>query len=319
MPSICEMPSNACSRRSVLLLLAALLITVNSLAVFRRRAVTNFLSHHQHKATGTAASEAITAIRTQLSKLQKGEAVSAISGELAKLEKLLPAARVSAPTSSAKYVVAGLAFGPQYNKYLMRKFVGSLRTTGYNGDVLLGVSPTQDDEVKEEDKVLEYYTKMNVTAKVVDSSGDIDKQMLRYIEYRKWLEPYADDTLVFLCDTKDTFFQQHPFRAYEEMFKTGGKDLFFFQEYIITIGTQAMNRGWILDCWGEAELKKIESSPVLCSGTTMGTKKGVQRYLDVLLGEFDKMKNTKTHGKCCRNAVWTAATVHIPRYKVLIR
>jgi hypothetical protein len=247
-----------------------------------RKSALKLLSHHESKvpsATSVAARKSIGAIREQVSKLQLkgvGVAADAITQQLSQLEQTLGLSTPAA-SSTAKYVVAGLAFGPQYNKFLMRKFVGSLRTTGYDGDILLGVSPTQDDEFKEGDKVLGYYKTLNVTAKVVDASGDIDKQMLRYIEYRKWLAPYADDTLVFLCDTKDTFFQVHPFLAYVDMFAKEGKDLFFFQEHIITIDTQVMNKGWILDCWGQGELNKIKHNHVLCSGTTMGTKKGVMR------------------------------------------
>jgi hypothetical protein len=46
-------------------------------------------------------------------------------------------------------------------------------------------------------------------------------------------------------------------------------------------------------CWGTEEWKKIKDNPVLCSGTTIGTKKGVMRYLNVMLAEMEKLRNTK--------------------------
>jgi hypothetical protein len=58
-----------------------------------------------------------------------------------------------------------------------------------------------------------------------------------------------------------------------------GVDLMLFEEFQVTIGSQMHNSGWVAGCWGIDEKNKIKDYPVSCSGTTMGTKKGVQRYL----------------------------------------
>ena len=76
-------------------------------------------------------------------------------------------------------------------------------------------------------------------------------------------------------------------------------DLMLFAEHLVKVGTQSHNAGWVRGCWGKAALKKIENEPVLCSGTTLGTKKGVMRYLDVMLKEMEQ-KRKELRG--CRSA-----------------
>ena len=145
-------------------------------------------------------------------------------------------------TKKRKFVVAGLAYGPTSTHFLMRKFVGTLRNTGYEGDIVLGIAEQQ------EEKVIEYYKKRNVNAQVVKPTSDLPLAFIRFYEYKKWIEPYADDDLVLLSDTADTFFQSDPFLFPEvqAMGSPGNEvDLMLFAEYLVKIGTQSHNSGTV--------------------------------------------------------------------------
>lgn len=201
----------------------------------------------------------------------------------------------AASSSGRRYVVAGLAYGTDYTHFLMRKFIGTLRFAGYKGDIVMGVSADQDE------KVLKYYKQRNVTAKVVLPTSSLPLAFIRFYEYKKWIEPYADDDLVLLSDTADTFFQGDPFGSPEvqAMNSGSGVDLMLFAEHLVKLGTQSHNAGWVSGCWGRPSLKKISDQPVLCSGTTLGTKKGVMRYLDEMLKEMEQKRKEKAG---CRSA-----------------
>jgi hypothetical protein len=111
----------------------------------------------------------------------------------------------------------------------MRKFVGTLLFTGYTGDIILGVEPNQDAKIKVGDKVLEYYKKRGVKAPPVVKKDDVPLAFTRFYDYKKWLEPYHDDDLVLLTDTKDTYFQKDPFAEVADLLANSKVDLMFFQ------------------------------------------------------------------------------------------
>jgi hypothetical protein len=50
---------------------------------------------------------------------------------------------------------------------------------------------------------------------------------------------------------------------------------------------------------------------VLCSGTTLGTKKGVMRYLNVMLAEMEKLRNTKP-GTRVHPSLMATSTADLP-------
>jgi hypothetical protein len=113
------------------------------------------------------------------------------------------------PNRKRKYLIAGLAYGPVYGRGQVRGFIGTLRFAGYTGDIIMGVSPEQGAVGKgtPEGSVLDYYKMRNVTVKVVPPEDGLPLAFIRFYHYLKWLEPYDDDDLVLLSDTKDTFFQ----------------------------------------------------------------------------------------------------------------
>jgi hypothetical protein len=219
-----------------------------------------------------------------------------------------------------RQLVAGLAYGKEYGWFLskcarscfassyvrddrlvttVRKFVGTLKFTGYTGDIILGVAPDQDESIAastgEQDQVLEYYKRRNVQAPKVQRLPDVPLAFTRFFDYQKWLEPYDDNDLVLLSDTKDTFFQKPPFADVTDVLSNeeGGVDLMMFQEYRVHIYNQSHNRNWVRSCFGKEGLEEVKHHRVACSGTVMGTKKGVTRYLNVMLTHMDKLRKEK--------------------------
>jgi hypothetical protein len=166
----------------------------------------------------------------------------------------------------------------------------------------MGVAPDQDPSITaarpsdQHDEVIEYYHGKGAKTAVVNQIEGVPLAFTRFYDYKKWIEPYDDDDLVLLSDTKDTFFQMRPFDSVKDMLSNdkGGVDLMMFREYAVHIHNQSYNRNWVQGCFGKEELEKIHHNKVLCSGTTMGTKKGVLRYLNVMLDWMERLRKTKS-------------------------
>lgn len=128
-------------------------------------------------------------------------------------------------TSSAS--VMGMASGYRLGVY--QRFVGSLRRSGFQGHVFLGVAPDVDPAI------LEYLRRRNVTAKVQtwvnctysdsDRKNDIFQKTTcahpypdikirwsRFPLIRDWLQECAACTgPVLITDVRDSYFQKNPF------------------------------------------------------------------------------------------------------------
>ena len=130
---------------------------------------------------------------------------------------------------SADATVIGMATNYRLSTYT--DFVGSLRKTGYEGHIILGVSPKKDSEDGKwrriPDDVKAYLLSQNVTMKHIQyvpcehklgSEGcahpypDIKSRWSRFPLARDWLEECATCTgPVLITDVRDSFFQENPF------------------------------------------------------------------------------------------------------------
>mmetsp|Transcript_12911 Transcript_12911/g.27876 ORF Transcript_12911/g.27876 Transcript_12911/m.27876 type:complete len:867 (+) Transcript_12911:75-2675(+) len=203
---------------------------------------------------------------------------------------------------SAKCAVIGLAVG--YGRSVFERFVGSLRATGYAGSIILGIAPDASDGIRS------YLSENNVTTKevrVVKKDGctyyntmtvdgipssrqvcseeypDYKIQWGRFPLSRDWLNECKDCTDgVMLTDVRDVYFQSDPFA-----FVTSPHELMLFEE----IFPGVTNEHWLTDL----PVKKCRNVtvgpvPVLCSGSTMGTREGIINYIQVMVEEFDYWK-----------------------------
>ena len=106
-------------------------------------------------------------------------------------------------------------------------------------------------------------------------------QSLRYWHYRDYLDnqaPAAD--FVMLSDVRDVVFQGDPF---SHPFDT---DLEVFLEAPhLQIGSEPFNSRWIRELYGPDALTEFRGLTISCSGTTMGTRAGIRRYLTQMIGQ----------------------------------
>mmetsp|Transcript_44074 Transcript_44074/g.134179 ORF Transcript_44074/g.134179 Transcript_44074/m.134179 type:complete len:431 (-) Transcript_44074:84-1376(-) len=214
-----------------------------------------------------------------------------------------------------------MAMATGYSIYDYQRFVGSLRKTGYKGNIILVVAP--DIRPLEE----EYLKLQNVTMHKVqhtkcthsafkpasEKDGNVlnshEKELMTCIHpypnlKHRWARfPLLRDLLelcggkanpsvacggpVLISDMRDTFFQRNPFGP--EAPKVHGLQVF---EEHFTITT----KHWLVE-WPVRKCKDVVyDKPMLCSGTTIGTREAMLDYLRIFHGEMDRwMADPKCH------------------------
>jgi len=120
----------------------------------------------------------------------------------------------------------------------------------------------------------------------------------RYELYWAWSLHYNEDKWMLLIDSRDTFFQTDPFKNIERRHTEDRESstiikegiLYFFAENseINTIGSSSFNRNWLVTAYGLDTVSSHFSSPILCSGTTMGERIAIESYLRAMVAQFDE-------------------------------
>jgi len=214
---------------------------------------------------------------------------------------------------SSTSTVMGFATG--YEIHVFGRFVGSLRWTGFSGHIILAVSPDLDSETET------YLLEKNVTLKRVEyiqctnpilnasdplAAGTHGKEILTCISpygnlKARWGRfPFLRDALeecaectgnVFISDVRDTFFQRDPFGDDAPTIDAGTVHVF---EEDLRIRTTS----WLVE-WPVRECKHTGfDHPMLCSGTTIGTRQGMLQYLQVVYNEMQVwMEDPNCHFK----------------------
>jgi len=151
-----------------------------------------------------------------------------------------------------------------YGPGAFRNFVGSLRSSGYNGLIILGVNAVQENLGD------------NVRQQVISSQSNAE--LFRYQWYSDML---SNVTHALLTDFRDVYFQDNPFR-------TLPRGLQLFGEHSSTnIGLNNHNTWWIEKCWGRLYTMGEHWFNVTsyCSGTILGER-------DLLLQLLTQMTKT---------------------------
>ena len=203
---------------------------------------------------------------------------------------------------SSSATVMGMATG--YRLDVFQRFVGSLRKSGYQGHIILGVAP----DVPE--KVLQYLSYRNVTAKVMrwvnctyaeeGKKDDIFKattcahpypnikiRWSRFPLLRDWLEECITCTgPVLVVDVRDTLFQLDPFGS-------GSPPISGLQVY--EEHQSQTTQHWLTQ-WPIGTCKGFQyNETMLCSGSTTGTREAMLKYLEVM---YEEMKVWIEDPKC---------------------
>jgi hypothetical protein len=212
---------------------------------------------------------------------------------------------------SSTATVMGMATG--YDLKVYKQFVGSLRKTGYKGNIILAISPVPEPGVEEylESKgvVMKRLKIVDCDTKIMDNSNvksSHQKEVMtcadpypnlkvrwgRFPILRDYLEECKTCTgPVLVTDARDAFFQRDPFG--DGAPKVTGLQV--YEEYKLQRTTHWLVKFPVKQCRG------IEiDETMLCSGTTIGTREAMLQYLDIMHKEMvDWMKDPN----CCCNAI----------------
>jgi hypothetical protein len=203
--------------------------------------------------------------------------------------------------------VMGMALG--LSEYDLRRFVGSLRVSGYKGHIILGVQSNVDKGV------LNYLKRNRVTAKKLKFSNctfeplyndetlkaendkrniagltvciknypNIKERWAKYALGRDWLEACKSCTgPVMLTDVRDVYFQSNPFGLGQPEIS----GLQVFEEH-----PEMTTEHWLVD-WPVGDCKGVHlKKPMLCSGTTIGTRDAMDNYLNKMYEEMQRWIN----------------------------
>ena len=234
------------------------------------------------------------------------------------------------PVPPGSGAVLGLASYPGGFAAGWRRLVGSLRRSGYDGHVIMGVHPDIPPEERD------YLDGMGVTYYAVEvarcdpsilggdaeggaaaggggknsvrsmCSGGLEDMKLEWGRYemaRRWLRACVTCTgWSMVIDTRDVFFQSDPFASLGDP-SNATHDLMFVEEVAshtstmpgsphraTDLGRSARFRSHTEPCYGAAAVgaSELADRPMLCSGTVIGTRGGMHRFLTVLVDEFRK-------------------------------
>ena len=213
-----------------------------------------------------------------------------------------------------KTVVIGVAVNYGMNEF--RRFIGSLRSTTFSGTIILGVSANISPEcfryLKRHHVEIRMVKDGDLTPEEKDDdgvhSGFYNIALPRWVLYQKWVNEdiFSNTTRFLLTDTRDVYFQRDPF---DDLKHDHSYELYMFEEWKNkTIGTCKHNSDWIRSCWGSDILDQLFHHPIICSGTIIGSRKGIKVLVDALLIEAEHVKtlthelNGKAqHGRPCVN------------------
>lgn len=196
---------------------------------------------------------------------------------------------------------AVLAMATNYDMETYQTFIGSLRATGYDGHIILGVSENPSEELAS------YCALQNVTMQPQEH-GKYDEYKVshkRFFTYTDWIRDCNTCTDgIMLTDFRDAFFQADPFAT---AVKLG-------QQYPIMVFEELVDgehsaTHWLTNvpvprCRG---FTFTMDHAMLCSGSTMGSREGILEYLHAMMNEI---KYWNTHAECIDGGVGDDQSIH---------
>ena len=161
--------------------------------------------------------------------------------------------------------------GYDYNTF--NRFAGTLYDTGFSGDLIF-VIQEKDKHILEKLKI----NYINVSYFVDNVVNSRHCQQKRYYIYKNILDIGLNTDYVFLCDSRDLFFQKN----IEEYHLDPSIDIFFFKEDK-NITNCSLNKEWLAAIEQELNINIISNigdNRIICSGTTIGKLNGIKNYLN---------------------------------------
>ena len=191
--------------------------------------------------------------------------------------------------------IVGMATGSAYTSDKLVLFCKSVRESGFRGDVLIGITKLKSSQNKRRIKM---FQKFNITGVYLEGvkDGPWGQSICRYYAYMKMVDMFASEQdVILVSDVRDVFFQDDPFLSSpfgSKHFLNDSTDLLLFSEGLndlseqkASLRTVKLNFRWLTNIYGIKEAKLVGHNPVLCSGTTIGTKLGLIHYTRAMLYE----------------------------------
>ena len=225
-----------------------------------------------------------------------------------------------------------------------QRFVGSLRATGFSGTIILGISDNASDEIRTylssqqvimKDYVVDkctYSGQVGNEGKPIDmesppsahpwkcpkSYPDYKQTHARFVLYKDWIMNDCAQCTdgIMLTDARDAFYQAdpfvmanmlgttHPIMVFEEI-KTCPEHPPFTEKGCDEI---LDNTHWLTDFpVKNCRNYTVGKTPMLCSGSTMGTREGILSYLTAMRAEMDYWK---TKEECRIDIIGDDQSIH---------
>jgi hypothetical protein len=154
-----------------------------------------------------------------------------------------------------------------YEHSMILPFIKSLRKV-YVGKIVCLINPGQlsDMQILEKEFSVEFL--------LVEGSRTGNPACDRFFTFQNYLDSNRDLKRVFLTDSRDVIFQESPFA-------NSLPHLYFYAEPL-NIENCRINSSWIRNAYGDNELEKLKTLPILCIGTVLGSYELMKDYLKIL-------------------------------------
>lgn len=206
-----------------------------------------------------------------------------------------------------------MGLGADYDLKTYQQFVGSLRKTGYKGNIILGVAQgnmhTYHDDNHQ--KILSYLRDNHVTVNIIpvqdcmensggvcldglDGAGEWNLSWGYYFLLRKWLKECLDCSTgpVLLVSVPGTTFLQSPFALEEKSYNDHdhGHDNLPFRQRLELYETPLSTDHWKSATFLQKCQRWDWDVPLISSSIVQGDRMSVLFYLEAMLGEMIRWK-----------------------------
>jgi len=219
------------------------------------------------------------------------------------------------PTPHNPSADAVLALAVNYRIIDYVRFVGSLRRTGYTGDIVLAVSAKMDGDSRrflQAMDVIAYPVNFNCSNAKTGKKESVKQSLecdwhvqqdvplplaiIRHELYLSWAWLYSKQSRLLILDFRDTFFQRDPFESLS-LGRPGEpmQQLLVLEHWPYKrMSNCPWNSGWIRSCWREDFNRLMTNHPVLCSGSYFATRDGM---IDMETELLNEVRSAKCHRK----------------------
>jgi hypothetical protein len=231
-----------------------------------------------------------------------------IYGAVASL-KMMPIFGAIRPNKDA---VFSFARGIQLNQLV--RFVGSLRKTGFDGDIVLAVNQKHELDpnflqflayhaknsnvvsypaelvcklVKSRTrcKAFKMFIHKELGGYLPDPRPHRELNQLRFEYYWAWSSLYSSSSRLFLVDSMDLMFQSNPFDNLPHSVEK--KVIVYEESNLKNIGDEPNNRLWLREGHERKYLHKLGRNSVLCAGVIAGGQAAIETLTRAMVNQWD--------------------------------